>query len=515
MVTRARIWFVIFMLIVYMVMFCENAAANSRDISGIDVFFIVDNSGSMKKNDPEGLRFDMIKYFIDTLDNGDKVGFVKFTTDAQVVFPLSTLDNETTREEIKSYVDIPASSGDTDVYAGLKKSFEEIIKNDSIDNTPVFILCTDGIIDPGPEYWDNKELQETYFKNLDQLVDQYQQRAWPIFVVFLNSEGQIQDQRLSKIAERTRGTFYNIENIEEMGTIFEDIFQRVQSFHEERNLVIHEEKKEVEDQEGAQKKDLEQPIGIIRVTQPASFLYRVMQRKNLDVMIEFYSFLDSNHVVELRSVGQPEIKVEPARVMLFPQKAINKKITIKFPRDIPVGNYNIAVFLDSLKENVKVNPERINISVEVTPYDAAVKFKSLLYFFVPVSLLIIGFLVMFFIKKINEKNRGKLKGVVYYSNNEGTIQKIDLSKYAKDRLLVSSNEAEKPDVLIKGEDIQFEIFSVVEHNRIPTKFTKSYKTSFFVKAGFGYLLLLFLLLPFLLFQPESNQIFIKKFLVMQ
>jgi Ca-activated chloride channel family protein len=76
MVTRARIWFVIFMLIVYMVMFCENAAANSRDISGIDVFFIVDNSGSMKKNDPEGLRFDMIKYFIDTLDNGDKVGFV-------------------------------------------------------------------------------------------------------------------------------------------------------------------------------------------------------------------------------------------------------------------------------------------------------------------------------------------------------------------------------------------------------------------------------------------------------
>ncbi|NLJ41513.1 MAG: VWA domain-containing protein, partial [Clostridiales bacterium] len=86
-----RIW-AIFLAFLILFMFASiNAwAAGSR---GIDVFMVLDNSGSMIKNDREGLRFQAAKKFIRKLNIGDGIGVINFETKTEIQIPITEIKN--------------------------------------------------------------------------------------------------------------------------------------------------------------------------------------------------------------------------------------------------------------------------------------------------------------------------------------------------------------------------------------------------------------------------------------
>ncbi|MBA3037300.1 MAG: VWA domain-containing protein, partial [Desulfobacterium sp.] len=58
-----------------------------------DILFVLDNSGSMKKNDPEFLTRKAVTNLIEGLNKDSRVGFVIFDNKADLAMPLTSIVN--------------------------------------------------------------------------------------------------------------------------------------------------------------------------------------------------------------------------------------------------------------------------------------------------------------------------------------------------------------------------------------------------------------------------------------
>ena len=64
-------------------------AVSSKQKEGIDLIFVLDCSGSMKKTDPQDLRKPATELFVSLLGSQDRIGLVSFGGLAQTLIPLT------------------------------------------------------------------------------------------------------------------------------------------------------------------------------------------------------------------------------------------------------------------------------------------------------------------------------------------------------------------------------------------------------------------------------------------
>jgi len=118
----------------------------------IDALLLIDSSGSMNwpDRDPEGLRLQGAKLFIDLCENNDRIGIIDFSTDAKIIFPLYEISSSRDKEELKDRIDtIEAKGKFTDITLALETALKEMSRARS-DVLKAVILLTDGEIDPDP-----------------------------------------------------------------------------------------------------------------------------------------------------------------------------------------------------------------------------------------------------------------------------------------------------------------------------------------------------------------------------
>jgi hypothetical protein len=104
-----------------------------------DVVFCIDSSGSMGGNDPDGLRLEAAKSYVDNMILPDRGAVVDFDLNATLLHSLSTNYNQ-----IKNDIDTIDYSGGTNIGLGLKVANDELISNGDPDHIWVIILLTDG-----------------------------------------------------------------------------------------------------------------------------------------------------------------------------------------------------------------------------------------------------------------------------------------------------------------------------------------------------------------------------------
>lgn len=221
-------------LLIFAVYMPVNAIGKEQ---GVDVFFVLDNSGSMIYNDRHNLRFDVVKKFLNMLDLGDSIGLLNFNTDTELQLPISEIKSHEDKALLGDQIKVNHSSKDTDVLAALSAAFDNMDSREPSKNTKYFILLTDGVIDPGPEFRASKEVREKYYEQLDLLIGEYQANIWPIFVVFLNPRG-LEDDYLKTIAQKTGGNFYNLGNANQFEGIFGQIFDEIEIIKDEISEAI-------------------------------------------------------------------------------------------------------------------------------------------------------------------------------------------------------------------------------------------------------------------------------------
>jgi len=167
---------------------------------GLDAAFVLDSSGSMSSNDPQGYRRTAAKSFVDALIDGDRVSVVDFDSSAKVYYALGT-----DFDAAKSAIDRVNSSGGTNIGAGVNAGLNQLLGgSERDDRAQVLILLTDG--------------QGSYSSSYTTLAAD---NGIQIFTVGLGSG--VNASLLGSIANGTDGQYFPVASAEDLPQVFSRI----------------------------------------------------------------------------------------------------------------------------------------------------------------------------------------------------------------------------------------------------------------------------------------------------
>ena len=188
--------------------FIENYSAGKVSAS-----LIIDSTGSMDWNDPNGLRKDAAKVFINSASIGDGIAVVDFDTNAVPHAPLTIIQTQEDKYVLEDAVDLIDSYGGTDLNSGLNAGYSELF-SDVSSNEKFAIFLTDGEQDTNPpsDYDPQSHLQ-------------FQQQGWPIYTFGLGLDTD--EALLGEIASETNGQYFSLNDANQLATLYFELSQRI------------------------------------------------------------------------------------------------------------------------------------------------------------------------------------------------------------------------------------------------------------------------------------------------
>lgn len=169
------------------------------DVVLLDLALSIDSSGSMVWNDPDGLRRDAAKNFVDALLPEDRAAVIDFDSFARVLQPLTT-----NKDAVKSAIDRIDDVGGTSISAGVSAANNVLANNRDADRGRVMILLTDG-----DGSWNNVYLTQA------------KQNLITIYTIGLGSA--VNSSLLGRIASETGGKYHQVDNASELPEVFRRI----------------------------------------------------------------------------------------------------------------------------------------------------------------------------------------------------------------------------------------------------------------------------------------------------
>jgi Mg-chelatase subunit ChlD len=194
----------------------ENNAIN-YGTKGLDVALIIDSSGSMGWNDPQGYRKTAAKYFVDLASIGDQIcvaDFGHFSCDSRLLLQLLEITDESSRNTVKTAIDQVVSSGATPIGGGLEKGYDELSSPRAVaGHNKAGILLTDGFDTCGTE-----GEARTYAQN-------FGNNGWVLYTIGLT--GNADEDLLRELAALGNGEYYKAPTNVQLMEIYNAISGRV------------------------------------------------------------------------------------------------------------------------------------------------------------------------------------------------------------------------------------------------------------------------------------------------
>ena len=171
---------------------------------GRSIVFAIDSSGSMSRNDADGLRKTLTKELINQLDSRkDKLSIIDFDDEVRVSTAL-TNDFKSVEEDIDN-ID---SDGETYIPDALKAGVNKLLEDKQSKNRKYIFVLTDGE--------DSKEPGNDY----NQIIDKARKNNIAIYTIGLQNANQA---LLRRVADATGGKFYFAQDATELPKIYEQI----------------------------------------------------------------------------------------------------------------------------------------------------------------------------------------------------------------------------------------------------------------------------------------------------
>ena len=191
--------------------------ADSDVVLTKDVFLVLDNSGSMKKNDPNFLVNKAVKEFISQQDENTRVGIVIFDQDVRLSVPLTDASLSNREKILNSLEKINYKGLFTDSPAGIERAIYELKNNGRPDAQKSIIFMTDGIVDTGAA---EKDLEKSKWLREDLAPDAADNNI-KIFGIAFTEEADF--QLIQSIAQKTDGEYYRALKAEDLHGVFQRI----------------------------------------------------------------------------------------------------------------------------------------------------------------------------------------------------------------------------------------------------------------------------------------------------
>jgi len=187
----------------------------------LDVALVLDTSGSMKSTDPQQLRSQAAKLFIQLLDRKDRVSLVSFSNRAYPVTRFLSLDTQNNEKLLFRAIDKLTSTGQyTNLHDALLRGYELLTQKSDKSKGRTIILMSDGKMDLGSESRNLRLLEKT----LDELTPKLAAENIVVHTIAFTEQSYIPLLKLA--AEDTGGEFILLNNEQSTHQVFENLFER-------------------------------------------------------------------------------------------------------------------------------------------------------------------------------------------------------------------------------------------------------------------------------------------------
>ena len=181
-----------------------------------DILLAVDTSGSMTETDPDQVRLQAIRNLIQSLESDKRVAIITFSDRAEVLQDLTPVADQSMKDEVLGLLDnMPEPDGGTDIAAALTVSMELISAVSNDDRNSTVILISDGFSEV----------------DLDQALKPYQEARVGVHAIGMGAENQQGNNLLKWIANRTGGTFYEVDKVQSLSGVVSQIYRSTQTWH--------------------------------------------------------------------------------------------------------------------------------------------------------------------------------------------------------------------------------------------------------------------------------------------
>ena len=183
-----------------------------------DIVLVLDNSGSMKKNDPQFIARQAVIEFITGLDEATRVAVIIFDQTVRLAVPLVDM-SEATRETILQSLDQINYKGlYTDSPAGIERAIYELKTNGRQDAQKIIVFMTDGIVDTGNAEQDREKAK--WLK--EELAADAADSAIRIFGIAYTENADY--YLIQSITQTTGGEYYRALQASELNSVFTQVF---------------------------------------------------------------------------------------------------------------------------------------------------------------------------------------------------------------------------------------------------------------------------------------------------
>jgi len=186
----------------------------------LDIVLVLDNSGSMKKSDPDSIAGDVVAELLLSLGKDSRVGMVIFDSKPRLAVELMPTDNIVTRANILSRLDEVDYKGQfSDTPAAIETAMYELKNNGRKEAQKIIILMTDGFLDTG----DKQQDIEAWSWLKEDLTEESRKCGIRIFGIAFSD---IADFSMFQIlATRTDGEYFRAYDNGNIKEIFERIME--------------------------------------------------------------------------------------------------------------------------------------------------------------------------------------------------------------------------------------------------------------------------------------------------
>lgn len=184
----------------------------------LDLVFVLDNSGSMKNNDPNFITKEVVTNFSDGLGGRSRLGMVIFDESADLVVALTSLDNNEVRAGFLESLNMIDFKGKfTNSPAGIERAIYELKSNGRQNAKKIIILLTDGIVATGNK---SQDLEKENWLRED-LTRESKNAGIRIFGIAFTEDADF--RLIQTLAVRTDGEYFRVFEVADLQKVFTKI----------------------------------------------------------------------------------------------------------------------------------------------------------------------------------------------------------------------------------------------------------------------------------------------------
>ncbi len=169
-----------------------------------DVVLVLDNSGSMRANDPSRLAAPAVMEFIRNQPPDTRVAIVLFATQAELVLPLMPAEVAADGEAERALRKFSYSGAWTQIAAGVERGLYELRNEGRSEATRAIVLMTDGFVDTG----DKRRDAELHQWLRQDLANEAKREGVSILGIAFTERADF--QLLQSLASATGGEYFRV-----------------------------------------------------------------------------------------------------------------------------------------------------------------------------------------------------------------------------------------------------------------------------------------------------------------